>query len=178
VLELGQAFVRLQSISKQRRPGEYVLSDFRLKRAFLTVGNNLSANPAIADLAATLQDPHHGGLVFATSSGDFLRSLVSVHVSRLATDESFVGFNLTGELVAALFVLRESNPVQHEPSGLLGDAERTRDFATGDSFFGIVNQPHGGKPLVQPKRGILKDGSNLDRELPLRVPVAALLAPV
>jgi hypothetical protein len=46
-----------------------------------------------ANLAAALKNSHDSGFVFAASSGDAALSFTQVHVSRLATDKSFVGLN-------------------------------------------------------------------------------------
>src|SRR5580698_5292898 len=49
-----------------------------------------------------------------------------VHVPRLAPDECFVNLNCAAELAARILVLHpQANPMQHEPSSLLRDSQRT-----------------------------------------------------
>ena len=78
-------------IACKRRARFHMFADFGLKRFFLAIRNYRGA-----DLAAAFQNAHHGGLVFAASASDFLRALRSVHVPRLATDESLIRFDLAG----------------------------------------------------------------------------------
>ena len=66
--------------------------------------------------------------------------------------------------------------MEHEPCGLLSDAKCPCDFATADTVFAVEDEPHCREPFVQAERRLLEDGSNLDRELPLRMPHAALPA--
>ena len=61
---------------------------------FLSIGNNAGAN-----LAAPLQDPHHGSVVFRSRSGDAALTLLDVYVAGLATEKSFVTFYFTRQFV-------------------------------------------------------------------------------
>jgi len=58
--------------------------------------------------------------------------------------------------------------------GFLGDAKRSMNLIRANAVFAIGNHPDGDKPLVEPKRGVLKDRSNLDRKLALCVRALAL----
>jgi hypothetical protein len=52
-----------------------------------------------------------------------------VHVPRLATDEGFIGFDVTRHHVfKRSLVEREPDAVIHEPRGLLSDPEIAVDF--------------------------------------------------
>src|ERR1019366_8339061 len=55
--------------------------------------------------------------------------------------------------------------MQHEPCRLLSDSQILGDFATADSVLAVRDQPHRTQPLVQRERRILKDRSELYREL-------------
>ena len=43
--------------------------------------------------------------------------------------------------------------------------EHTRQSMAGDVVLSVDQQPEGGKPLLKWKRRVLKDGSDLEREL-------------
>ena len=64
--------------------------------------------------------------------------------------------------------------MKHEPCGLLSDAESACDFVGTDAVLAVRNHPHSGKPLVERHGRILKDGADLDGELPLSVDALAL----
>lgn len=55
--------------------------------------------------------------------------------------------------------------MEHEPRGLLGNADGLRQFVTGDAILAITDHPDCRHPLVQAKRGILKDRADFEREL-------------
>src|SRR5207253_980810 len=50
------------------------------------------------------------------------------------------------------------------------------NFTTTNTVLAIQNQPHCRKPLIQTERRILEDSPDLHRELPFRMPIAALPA--
>ena len=84
-----------QRIGVESRTGFDVLSHFGLQSAFLAVRNHNGAN-----LAATLQDAHDCGLILAAGSGDAPLALADVHVAGFAADESFVSFDVAGQLLS------------------------------------------------------------------------------
>ena len=88
-----------------------------------------------------------------------------MHVARLATDESFVGFDFAAQLAAVLALQGQAEARQHEPRGLLSHAERTGQFVRTNAVLAVGEQPEGRKPLLETERGILEDGSNLEGEL-------------
>jgi hypothetical protein len=55
--------------------------------------------------------------------------------------------------------------MKHKPSGFLGDAKSAVNFVGRDAILAANQHPKGWEPLLQRDRGILKDRSNLDREL-------------
>ena len=55
--------------------------------------------------------------------------------------------------------------MEHEPSGLLGNADGFRDLIAADSVFAVGNHPSSGKPLVQRDRGIFKNRFGFDGKL-------------
>jgi hypothetical protein len=71
MLKLRQPIVGLQGIGVQGGTGLNMLANFGLKRFFLRVRDNGSADDAVLAIFTTLQDSHHGSLVLASGSGDF-----------------------------------------------------------------------------------------------------------
>ena len=76
--------------------------------------------------------------------------------------------------------------MEHEPRGLLRDAERPSEFVRADPVLGVGDQPHGGKPLVEPEREsskivpTLRSDQNHDRRLitdPHSPPIGRVGAP-
>jgi len=63
--------------------------------------------------------------------------------------------------------------MEHEPRGLLGDIQVAGDFVAANPIFAIDYEPHGHKPLIERERTVLEDRTNLDRELPPIVFLAA-----
>jgi hypothetical protein len=169
-----QAIVGPQFVGKDRNACFDVFVNVLLKFLLApTVYNHRS------DVSATFQHAHHNGLILAASSGDDTRTLALVHVSRLTADESLVDFNtvtVSAELATLLALLSESDPMEHEPSGFLSDAECPRDLTGANSVFAIENEPHCREPPVQTEWGVLEDGADLNGELPFRMARTALPA--
>lgn len=99
---------------------------------------------------------------------------VLVHVARFAADEGFIDFDFPTKFPAVLALMREPHAVKHEPRRFLGDAERPANLVTANSVLSVRDEPNARKPFIQTKRGIFKDRSDLNRELALRMPSAAL----
>src|SRR5208282_5002598 len=130
-----------------------------------------------AKFPAAFDDADYRGLVLCASGSDAAMMLFLVHVPRCPADESFVHFDFfptTADFQERTILHRKANPVQHKPCRLLSDAESSAHFIGTDSVFAVGNHPHGNEPLVEGKRGILKDCSDLGRELPFRVDALAL----
>ena len=125
--------------------------------------------PHLADtaLAVTVEQTHDGNLARHRSA---LRDATAgthglVHVAGLAADVGFVNLDFTTELAAALGLQRETEPRQHEPRGLLGHVQRTRQFVAADAVLAVDEQPERGQPLLERDGRVLKDGSDLEGEL-------------
>lgn len=97
-----------------------------------------------------------------------------VHLPRLAADVRFVHFDFAVERPAVVALHRQTNPMVHEPCGLLGNAERPRQFVARNAVLAVHNLPDGQEPRFEGDWGVLEDGSDLDRELPLRMLLSAL----
>lgn len=88
-----------------------------------------------------------------------------MHVLGLAAHVGGVGFAGTVELVDALNLHRGPNPVQHEPSGGLGDANVAGDFVAAHSVLAVGDQPDGQEPFVERNLARLKHGAQAAAEL-------------
>src|SRR5436190_2671748 len=101
--------------------------------------------------------------------------LIKVHVPSLAADKGFIHFNVTAQFVPRGFVLHgETNAMEHEPCGLLGDLNILGDFVAADSIFAVSDHPHCHEPFVERDGGIFHDGSDLNGELAFGMMAAAL----
>jgi hypothetical protein len=97
-----------------------------------------------------------------------------VHVAGLAADHGFVNLDFACQLAAVLPLLRESDPMEHKPRGLLSDIQSPRNLTRTDSVLAIQNHPHCRKPSIKAKGRVLEYGADLNGELPLGMPGAAL----
>src|SRR5438477_6539820 len=100
---------------------------------------------------------------------------VAMHVLHFSTDEGFIHFDAAGlfatKLGAELTGLQsETQTVQHEPWGLLRDAQSTGKLIGTDAIFAAHQHPERRKPLLQRDRGILEDGFDFDGELATATP--------
>jgi hypothetical protein len=126
----------------------------------------------------TLKDGGHNRLAIPTTAMNAARLNIPVHIAGLPPDGGFIAFDLTPEFPAEVLILhRKADAVEHEPSGLLGDLYGAMQFPRGNAVAIAGNHPHGRKPLVQTQGRILKDRTELDGELGLRVPGLALEHP-
>ena len=170
---LGQPIIGKQFVSEDRRARFDVLPYLALKFALAAILYDHRAH-----VAAAFQHSHNDSLVLSAGSGNDSLTLCLVHVAGLAANESLIDLNTTvaTQLAALLSLLSEPDSMEHEPSGFLSNSQRPMNLARTDTVLAIENHPHCGKPLIKANRRLLKDGTDLDRELPLSVPVAALPA--
>src|SRR5581483_4538937 len=119
--------------------------------------------------AVALQQSHDRSLARATSADDFPSTRVLVHEPRLAADEGLIDFDGAGHTTEGAGLHGEPDAVEHEPRGLLSDADGARQFCGRNTVLVIGDNPDGGEPFVEAKRRILKDRADLDRELTLRM---------
>ena len=68
----------------------------------------------------------------------------------------------------------QPDSVQHEPSGLLRDAQTAMNLVARNPVLAVRKHPHRTEPLIKTNRRIFKDRSDLDTKLALRVPRLAL----
>lgn len=76
------------------------------------------------------------------------------------------------EFSAAPILQREPNTMEHEPCGLLGNANRAVNLPRANPVLAIGDHPDSREPLIQSERRVLEYGPDLDAELVLRNPLA------
>ena len=95
VIDDGVIVLRIQTLVRRQFIGENRGSSFHmLTHLLLELGATAILNDHGADFSATLQYAHDHGFIFSASASDDARTFAAVHVSRLATDESFVDFDV------------------------------------------------------------------------------------
>src|SRR5438132_13476325 len=67
--------------------------------------------------------------------------------------------------------------MQHKPSRLLSDAQRTMQFIATDSVFAVHHEPHSRKPLLKGNRRVLEHSADFERELLLWMIAIAAIQP-
>jgi hypothetical protein len=166
-----EVVVRPKRVAIDHRSGFDVVVYLASQRFAFDVRNNHRSN-----FAVPFKQSHNRHLALEASRAlESARFNAAMHVASLAADKCFIDFDVAGHLFHKRSgVHGESNAVIHEPRGFLRHAKRPRNLITTDSVFTIDDQPNGGQPLIQTKRRIFKDGSDLDGELPLPVRAFAL----
>lgn len=111
--------------------------------------------------------PHsqNGSLAHRATSG--FEFLVLVFIAFLAADEALIQFHDTLELGEFRPTARLSQPMQHEPSRFLSDANLFRQLQTGDALTSGYKQVHRIEPLMQGNMAALEDRACTDREIKL-----------
>jgi len=94
-------------------------------------------------------------------------ALLLMHIFGKTTDERFIGLYFTVHLQHRARFHRDPNPMIHEPSRFLGNAEIAGHLVRANAVLTIGNHPNSGEPLVQAERTVLEDCSDLGRKLPL-----------
>lgn len=163
-----------QLVGENIGTGCYMVAHFAMQRFPLGIGNVHGADL----LRVPVQQAHHDGLARSASAGDF-GLFIFVHEAGESANVRFIGFDLAFHLVPEGALLhRQTNPLEHEPSGFLSYAQILRDLIRTDSVLAIGQQPDGGQPLVETDGRILKDSSDLDAELATVVLGAAFPTPL
>src|ERR1017187_4191480 len=157
VLVMGfQTAIGLKGTAEKSRPGFAAFPDDWLQFLLSTGGYVIGYN-----LPAAFYHTEGNFLIRATRAGNLFGPLVLVHVARFAADEGFINFYFTTQLVESSILHSKTNPMKHEPRGLLSNAKPAMDFIAADTVFAVDGEPCGRKPLLQRKRGVLKDGARL-----------------
>jgi hypothetical protein len=100
-----------------------------------------------------------------------------MHVVSLAADKRFVNLDLATEFSENRSSHRQSDPLQHEPRGLLCHSKSAGQVVRTDATLTIRQQPQGRKPLLKRNGGVLEDRSRFQRELGAFMPAVTLPNP-
>jgi hypothetical protein len=167
---LMQTAIAFPSVREELRARLDVVSHFGVKRKLRSVPNHLALT-----LPSRSRRPMTATLPAPPVPRNLPAMLAPVHVAGEAADVCFVGFHLTAHLLLKRTRLhRNANPVKHEPSGLLRDADCAMDFVTAHTVFAVSDHPNRSQPLVKAKRRVFKNRSRFNRELTASVCALAL----
>lgn len=158
-----ESLIGHERIGVDRAPCFDVSADVGLQRVLLAI-----ANYSGADLSATLQHSHDSGFVFGASFSNPALVFVGVHESGSTANESFVYFDFAPRpthFKKGTILHGETNPMEHEPCGLLSDAKSAANLVRANTVFAVRNHPNSDEPLVERERGILKNSSHFAGEL-------------
>lgn len=162
-----QRAIRAKRIGVDRGARKHVRADMRDERRAFVVRNDHRLD---ARRAPTLHHTEHGRLTLERPVLHLLKSEFGSHGRTAATtDEGFVRFDLAREQRGLVVLHGLTDAVQHEPSGLLGDAEGACEFVRGRSVLRVGEQPQGRKPLAERDGAMLEDRVRLGREVPATV---------
>jgi len=142
-----------------------VLLNVRLKRVLPDVLGDGDADGGVLVRGSTLQQPHDRSLAPHAGSLDDALALFMMHEARAPADESLVGLHVAAELPKPGVLHRKPEPVEHEPSGLLGHAQVAGNFVGRDPVLAVDEHPSAGKPEVKADGGILEQSPDLGGEL-------------
>ena len=128
-----------------------------------------------SNLAVTLKQAHHGNLARPASADIATVANVPVHVASKTADVCLIDFDMAFKLFCERSSLHsKTDAMLHKPSRLLRDANRSGNLITANAVFAIGDHPDGHQPLIQAKRRVFKDGSDLDAKLSALVRALAL----
>lgn len=176
VLVVAEATVREKRVGVDRRAWKDVLPNMGFQFRPLAASDNHRPHPALA-ASVTLRDSEHRRLAFGRPVLHLLEAKARRHRRLLATaDEGFVRFHNAVKHTGFGRSHGFTNAMQHEPRGLLRHAEGAPQLMRGRSVLRVGEKPNGGKPLGEREWGRLENRVDLDRELPLTILAAPLLA--
>src|SRR5208282_4429165 len=151
--------MRSSSAFAASRSALHVGMDSRLQR-----GHVCSLNRHRYGTSAALPESYDSRLADATSSS--LEFFVFVFIALLATDETLVYFDDAAQLVKVIArAARLAQTLQHEPSGLLGNANLFPELQTGDALAIGNEQIHRVEPLMEGNVAALEDRACTDGEI-------------
>ena len=158
-----EALVREKRVGVDDAASVNVLADFALEMRLADIGSNQGTHDATA-----LNHAEYRSLVARSVHGDAALADLFVHIARATADVGFVNLDFaagTAEFHEGIGLHGETDAMQHEPSGLLGDAERPVNFVGADAILAVGDHPNCDKPFIERKRRILKDSPDFGREL-------------
>src|SRR6266542_5022649 len=143
----AETSIRRERIGVHGRTGFDIRANTTLDLFPPSILHNGSSDDAVTGLAVALKQSLYGDFPHVSVRRGLHRALFPffVHESRFAADERLVYFNLAPNLAACLLVLhRKANALQHEPRGLLCDADAAVNFPRADAVLAVGDHPHCG----------------------------------
>lgn len=164
-----KAIIGLESVRVDLRSLQDILAHVALQLRLLRGIHDLQDDTGGAVFRAALQQTLHRSLASAAGAFDVFAPFMGVHVPRFATDVSFVHFRRAADLHDGAVLHRFANPLEHEPSRFLADAQGAGYLVTANTVFRIGDQPSSANPLIELDGAILENSSKANRELPFAV---------
>jgi len=160
-----ESIIREQFVGVDLRAFPHVRANGCLQRALADIGHDREPHGAVSVLAVALQQSLHGHFANAAGSSNHTVALVFVHVARFPTDVGFINLDVSADFLETLGMDSQAEPVQHEPRGLLSNAQIARNFVTADAVLAVDEHPQRREPLIKSDGTILEDAADFDREL-------------
>ncbi len=170
---LIQPFVGEEGVGVDGGTRRDVLGNLGVDGRLVGVGNDHRAHLAGRLPGATLKQAHDDAFAPATPANLAARLHVLVHVLGRPADERLVALNGPVQLLERAGLNGGADAMEHEPRGLLRDAEGAAKLVAADAVLGVQQQPDGGEPLAQLDGAVLEDAAHLDGELVVPVAIAA-----
>ncbi len=139
-----QSLIGEKRIGVNRTASRNVISDFALDGSLAAIRNHVRT-----DFAAALQDSHDRGFVLGASLGNANPAFVLVHEASRAPDEGFVYLDFAAYHSKRFILQGEPDAMQHEPCGLLSDAESAAHFIRANPIL-AVGEPMGESSKMVP----------------------------
>jgi hypothetical protein len=166
---IGQFFVRTKFVGVNLRAFLDVFANFGIKIMSANAVHYLQAHARRFFGRVALKQSHDCGFANRAASSltvaNGFGSPIFAHISSLAADERFVGFNAPFHFLNLAVLHRQADSVKHEPSSLLSDPQSAGKLTGTNAVLSIYDQPGCGQPFVESKRTIFKDRADFDGEL-------------
>lgn len=117
----------------------------------------------------TVKQTEYNRLAHGSASVNLFTPFVGVHEASRAADETFIGLNCARHFVDGPSVHCMANPLEHKPCSGLGNLQVAGDLIRTNTVLAVRQKPHRTKPFVKTDRGVLEDGSDLNRKLLLTI---------
>ena len=151
----------------------HVRKDFWLKMMSAATGND----GCTYFFCLAVEDSDNWHLASDATASDQTATASLVHVACGTADECFVHFYFmpaTAKFHEGFFLHCQTDAMQHEPCGLLGDAEIAGNLIRANAILAVCNHPYGNKPFVERDWRILENSSDFRAELPVMMDALTL----
>jgi hypothetical protein len=124
------------------------------------------SNDVRSELTVTLKQAHNSNLARSASAYASTVTNAAVHIAGKTSNVRLIDFYVALKLFCKRSSLhRETDTLKHEPCGLLRDPDSATNFIRAYAVLAVGDHPDRHQPLIQAKRRVLENGSNLNREL-------------